>query len=169
MHAYRIVLMNAYSLFLVRCNVPQVYDGSAFCDSQSLTDANHSGLCHAVQRRNPLHSRSCLSRPRVSYQTMPKHCSLRGNLRRASFFVSKHQLLAEYKGLWISNKTADSSPKDMKDYEWKPAWPMGCESALVMTQTSNVEDRQISAKLHRVATSAKVYLVYFIEQTSYQI
>ena len=44
----------------------------------------------------------------------------------------------------------------------------GCESALVMTQTSNVEDRQISAKLHRVATSAKVYLVYFTEQISYQ-
>ena len=52
---------NAYSLFLVRCNVPQVYDGSAFCDSQSLTDASHSGLCHAVQRRNPLHSDRVLS------------------------------------------------------------------------------------------------------------
>ena len=113
-----IVLINAYSLFLVRCNVPQVYDGSAFCDSQSLTDASRSGLCHAVQRRNPLHSRSCLSKPRISYQTMSKHCNLRGNLRQASSFMSKHKLLPEYKGLWVNNKTADSSPKDMKDYEW---------------------------------------------------
>ena len=51
----------------------------------------------------------------------------------------------------------------------QPTLPMGCDSSLVMTQTSNVKDRQASAKLHRVATSAKVYLVYFIEQTSYQI